>query len=47
VHGDRVARTLIDQRSETRILMLTDASTIRDRVEGLGAWGRRLPAEAV
>jgi DNA-binding response OmpR family regulator len=36
VHGDRVAGALVDERSETRILMLTAASTIRDRVEGLG-----------
>jgi DNA-binding response OmpR family regulator len=36
VHGDQVCRRLVDQRSETRILMLTAASTIRDRVEGLG-----------
>jgi DNA-binding response OmpR family regulator len=36
VHGDEVCRALVDQRSETRILMLTAASTIRDRVEGLG-----------
>jgi DNA-binding response OmpR family regulator len=35
-HGDEVCRTLIAQRSETRVLMLTAATTIRDRVEGLG-----------
>jgi DNA-binding response OmpR family regulator len=35
VHGDQVCRTLAEQRSETRVLMLTAASTIRDRVEGL------------
>ena len=35
VHGDQVCRALVDQRSETRVLMLTAASTIRDRVEGL------------
>jgi DNA-binding response OmpR family regulator len=35
VHGDRVCRTLAEQRSETRVLMLTAASTIRERVEGL------------
>ena len=34
VHGDQVCRSLI-QRTETRVLMLTAASTIRDRVEGL------------
>jgi len=35
VHGDHVCRTLADGRSETRVLMLTAATTIRDRVEGL------------
>jgi len=35
VHGDQVCRALAEQRSETRVLMLTAASTIRDRVEGL------------
>ena len=36
VHGDQVCRMLLAERSETRVLMLTAASTIRDRVEGLG-----------
>jgi DNA-binding response OmpR family regulator len=35
VHGDQVCRALVDQGGETRVLMLTAASTIRDRVEGL------------
>jgi DNA-binding response OmpR family regulator len=35
VHGDQVCRALVEQRSATRVLMLTAASTIRDRVEGL------------
>jgi DNA-binding response OmpR family regulator len=35
VHGDQVCRALVGQRSHTRVLMLTAASTIRDRVEGL------------
>ena len=35
VHGDHVCRALADQRSETRVLMLTAASTIKDRVDGL------------
>ena len=35
VHGDQVCRALIEQGNETRVLMLTAASTIRDRVEGL------------
>jgi DNA-binding response OmpR family regulator len=36
VHGDEVCRRMGDERSNTRVLMLTAASTIRDRVEGLG-----------
>ena len=36
VHGDEVCRALREDRSNTRVLMLTAASTIRDRVEGLG-----------
>jgi DNA-binding response OmpR family regulator len=36
VHGDEVCRALVADRSDTRVLMLTAASTIRDRVEGLG-----------
>jgi DNA-binding response OmpR family regulator len=35
VHGDQVCRSLAAERSETRVLMLTAASTIRDRVDGL------------
>ena len=35
VHGDQVCRALVAQRSVTRVLMLTAASTIRDRVDGL------------
>ncbi|MFZ0378506.1 MAG: response regulator transcription factor [Solirubrobacteraceae bacterium] len=36
VHGDDVCRKLIAEHGETRVLMLTAASTIRDRIEGLG-----------
>jgi len=36
VHGDEVCRKLAAQRSGSRVLMLTAASTVRDRVEGLG-----------
>jgi DNA-binding response OmpR family regulator len=36
VHGDQVCRALVDQRRETRVLMLTAAGTIEDRVDGLG-----------
>ncbi len=35
VHGDQVCRALVASGAETRVLMLTAASTIRDRVEGL------------
>src|SRR6202161_2404703 len=35
VHGDDVCRTLVLGRSETRVLMLTAARSVRDRVEGL------------
>jgi DNA-binding response OmpR family regulator len=36
VHGDEICRTLAAQRSASRILMLTAARSVRDRVEGLG-----------
>jgi DNA-binding response OmpR family regulator len=36
VHGDEVCRTLVAQGSESRVLMLTAADSIEDRVEGLG-----------
>jgi DNA-binding response OmpR family regulator len=36
VHGDEVCRTLVSERSESRVLMLTAASTVKERVEGLG-----------
>ncbi len=35
VHGDQVCRALVDQHAEARVLMLTAASTIADRVDGL------------
>jgi len=35
LHGDEVCRRLQDGRSDARILMLTAAATIRDRVDGL------------
>jgi DNA-binding response OmpR family regulator len=35
VHGDQVCRRLVAEHRETRVLMLTAASTITDRVEGL------------
>jgi DNA-binding response OmpR family regulator len=36
VHGDDICRELAAGRSGTRVLMLTAASTIADRVDGLG-----------
>ena len=35
-HGDDICRTLLAERSSSRVLMLTAASTVKDRVEGLG-----------
>jgi DNA-binding response OmpR family regulator len=35
VHGDEVCRALVASRSGSRVLMLTAAGTIEDRVEGL------------
>jgi DNA-binding response OmpR family regulator len=35
-HGDEICRTLFSERSESRVLMLTAAGSVRDRVEGLG-----------
>src|SRR5579875_182686 len=36
IHGDDVCRALVDYGHESRILMLTAASSVDDRVEGLG-----------
>jgi DNA-binding response OmpR family regulator len=36
VHGDEVCRRLVADRSPSRILMLTAASTVTERVTGLG-----------
>jgi len=36
LHGDEVCRALLADGCQTRILMLTAASTIEDRVDGLG-----------
>ncbi|MEU7698198.1 MULTISPECIES: response regulator transcription factor [unclassified Streptomyces] len=36
MHGDDVCRRVVAQRLMTRVLMLTAAGTVRDRVEGLG-----------
>jgi DNA-binding response OmpR family regulator len=35
-HGDDICRSLAAERCESRVLMLTAASSVRDRVEGLG-----------
>jgi DNA-binding response OmpR family regulator len=35
VHGDQVCRKIVAEHTDTRVLMLTAASTISDRVEGL------------
>src|SRR5215472_15087578 len=35
-HGDEVCRRLADERCATRVLMLTAASTVAERVDGLG-----------
>ncbi len=36
VHGDEVCRRIVATHCQTRILMLTASSTVRDRVDGLG-----------
>jgi DNA-binding response OmpR family regulator len=36
VHGDEVCRQIVAGNAGSRVLMLTAASTVRDRVEGLG-----------
>ncbi|MGI5324098.1 response regulator transcription factor [Actinomadura nitritigenes] len=36
VHGDEVCASIVAGRSGTRVLMLTAASTVKDRVDGLG-----------
>ena len=35
VHGDEICRRLVSERCDTRVLMLTAADTIEDRVDGL------------
>jgi len=36
MHGDDVCRSIVAGRSGSRVLMLTAASTVRERVDGLG-----------
>ena len=40
VHGDDICRALWPRDRESRVLMLTAAGSVKDRVEGLGP-GRR------
>jgi DNA-binding response OmpR family regulator len=35
-HGDEICRALAAERSESRVLMLTAAGSVKDRVDGLG-----------
>src|SRR6202050_4359671 len=35
-HGDELCRTMAAERCESRVLMLPGASSVRDRIEGLG-----------
>jgi DNA-binding response OmpR family regulator len=36
IHGDDICRALAAERSESRVLMLTAASSVKERVDGLG-----------
>jgi DNA-binding response OmpR family regulator len=36
VHGDDICRRIVADRVDTRVLMLTAADTVKDRVDGLG-----------
>ena len=36
VHGDEVCRQIVAGRAQSRVLMLTAASTVKERVDGLG-----------
>jgi DNA-binding response OmpR family regulator len=36
VHGDEVCRRLVSEQASSRVLMLTAASTVKERVDGLG-----------
>ena len=36
VHGDDICRRIAADRSDVRVLMLTAASTVKDRIDGLG-----------
>src|SRR6266536_776754 len=47
VSGDDVCRTLVESGAETRILMLTAATAVQERVAGLGPRRRRLPDQTI
>ena len=47
VHGDDVCRAVVGSGADTRVLMLTAAAAVRDRVAGLASGRRRLPDQAV
>ena len=47
VHGDAVCAQLVAGRRRARILMLTAAAGVEDRVDGLNLGRRRLPRQAV
>jgi len=47
VHGDDVARGLVEERPNTKILMVTGARGIDEVVAGLTIGARRLPAQDV
>ena len=44
IHGDEVCRALVARGSRSRVLMLTAAGTIEERVEGLGLGADDHPA---
>ena len=47
LHGDEVCKALVAERCESRVIMLTAAGTVRDRVDGLGTGRRRLPPQTL
>ena len=46
-HGDEICRTHAAERCESRVLMLTAASSVKDRVRGARPGRRRLSPQAV
>jgi len=47
VPGDEVCRQVVAGSPQTRVLMLTAASTVRDRVDGLGLGADDYPAQTL